>query len=582
MTATTGVRVGIAGAVLALVAGLGSATTAWAAPAPVVHDTPITFDGGHIDAFNIALNPDNSARLTLKEDVTGSQVLHTPESVELYVKPAAWVTGAPASFLPPGVPSDFYLLPLTQDQNLIWPGWDSGGVGSVYGSDADVDINVTAVDGPGDVYLWTQGAFGAPAPLLVEGWQFPGTIHQTQLAHVHANWGFTAPGTYKLKVDAKVASEDGKLNSATQTGTYTFVVAERTELTPQAPSQQDNTVTIPDQRWMAYSDGEGNPLAAGPLTLTKDLTVTAAPAIGFVLPAGATQSWNFSYQEPEPEPEPSAPVAKTDPSIAGTAVVGGVLTAKPGTWSVAGVTFSYQWLRNGAVIPGATQADYKVVSADAGKSLQVEVTATKSGLPSGIATSAAVMAGKKLTKAPVPTVSGAAKVGKTLKVKAGSWAPSKVTLAYQWLRDGQPIAKATKSSYKLVKADAGRKVSVRVTGSKAGYVSVVKTSKAKAVAKVKASVTLSVPSKVAKGKQATVKVSVKAPVSKPIGKVTVTVNGKKVTTALTAAGNGKVSITLPAIQKKGSHKVKASFAPSGETAKSTTKSNTVTKTLKVR
>ncbi|MGC3953201.1 MAG: Ig-like domain-containing protein [Propionicimonas sp.] len=187
-----------------------------------------------------------------------------------------------------------------------------------------------------------------------------------------------------------------------------------------------------------------------------------------------------------------------------------------------------------------------------------------------------------MTKTPTPTVSGTAKVGKTLKVKAGSWAPAKVTLAYQWLRDGAPIAKATKSSYKLAKADAGRKISVRVTGSKTGYVSVAKTSKAKTVAKVKAKIKLSVPSKVAKGKQATAKLTVTGAVANPTGNVTVTVNGKKLSGVLAAAGKGKVSIALPAIGKKGSYKVKASFSPTGETAVSTSKSSTVSKKLKVR
>lgn len=280
--------------------------------------------------------------------------------------------------------------------------------------------------------------------------------------------------------------------------------------------------------------------------------------------------------------EPAAPVANVLPSMTGVPAVGKTLTAKPGTWSVDGLSFSYQWLRNGSAIPGATKAAYKVVSADAGKNLAVRVTASKPGLPDGVATSATVKAGKALTSTPTPKLTGTAKVGKTLKAKAGSWKPAKVALKYQWLRDGKPISKATKASYKLVKADAGRKLTVQVTGSKSGYASVVKTSKAKSVAKVKASVKLSVPAKVARGKQATAKVTVTAPVGNPTGTVKVTVNGRTVTAKLTAAGKGKVSVKLPAINKKGSYKVKASFTPTGDTKNSTSKSSTVSKTLKVR
>ncbi|MGC3953192.1 MAG: Ig-like domain repeat protein [Propionicimonas sp.] len=338
-----------------------------------------------------------------------------------------------------------------------------------------------------------------------------------------------------------------------------------------------STVTVLDE--------DGTKVANLPIARANHASVDGQGNAYVVDKAAGNQVWKISVVEkpdPEPEPEPVAPVAKVNPSISGTPVVGGTLTAKPGTWTVAGLSFGYQWLRDGAVISGATKATYLVASVDAGKNLQVRVTASKTGLPNGTATSAAIKAGKALTKTPTPTISGTAKVGKTLKVKAGSWAPSKVTLAYQWLRDGAPIAKATKTSYKLTKADAGRRISVRVTGSKTGYVSVAKTSKAKTVAKVKATVKLSVPSKVAKGKQATVKVTVTGAVSKPTGKVTVTVNGKKVTSVLTAAGNGKVSVKLPALKKKGSYKVKASFSPTGETAVSTSKSSTVSKKLKVK
>ncbi|MDF1487708.1 hypothetical protein [Tessaracoccus caeni] len=82
---------------------------------------------------------------------------------------------------------------------------------------------------------------------------------------------------------------------------------------------------------------------------------------------------------------------------------------------------------------------------------------------------------------PAPTISGTAKVGKTLTASPGSWKPSGATFGYQWLRDGKAIKGATKSTYKLGSADAGRSISVKVTGKKAGYSSVSKTSSAKKI-----------------------------------------------------------------------------------------------------
>ncbi|MDF1487427.1 Ig-like domain repeat protein [Tessaracoccus caeni] len=182
-----------------------------------------------------------------------------------------------------------------------------------------------------------------------------------------------------------------------------------------------------------------------------------------------------------------------------------------------------------------------------------------------------------------PKITGSAKVGKTLKVdsKSVAWTPAKVTLKYQWLRDGKSISGATKSSYKVTKSDAGKKLSVKVTGSKSGYKTVSKTSKTVSVAKVASSVKVSVPSLVAKGKQATIKVSISAATSKPTGTVTVKVNGKTVKKTVSSSAKGKVSVKLPKISKKGSYKVSVSFKPSGSTAKSTAASKSVTKTLKV-
>jgi bacillolysin len=75
-----------------------------------------------------------------------------------------------------------------------------------------------------------------------------------------------------------------------------------------------------------------------------------------------------------------------------------------------------------------------------------------------------------------PTISGKAVVGKKLTAKSGTWTPTGVTFTYQWLRNGAPIAGATGSTYKLKNKDKGKKISVRVTGAKAGFTSASATS----------------------------------------------------------------------------------------------------------
>ncbi len=77
------------------------------------------------------------------------------------------------------------------------------------------------------------------------------------------------------------------------------------------------------------------------------------------------------------------------PTISGKAATGQTLTAVPGTWQ-SGVTLSYQWLRNGATITGATTPTFLVVAGDVGQKLTVAVTGSLTGYTSATETSGAV------------------------------------------------------------------------------------------------------------------------------------------------------------------------------------------------
>jgi hypothetical protein len=75
----------------------------------------------------------------------------------------------------------------------------------------------------------------------------------------------------------------------------------------------------------------------------------------------------------------------TQPTIAGTARVGGALTIDPGTWSSSGTSYAYAWLLcnpNGrlcAPVTGATSISYRPSPEDAGHTLVGQVTATAGG-----------------------------------------------------------------------------------------------------------------------------------------------------------------------------------------------------------
>ncbi len=82
---------------------------------------------------------------------------------------------------------------------------------------------------------------------------------------------------------------------------------------------------------------------------------------------------------------------------------------------------------------------------------------------------------KKSLQAAKPTITGTKKVGYKLTAKPGKWT-SKTKFKYQWYRNGKAIKGATSKTYTLKSADAGKRMTVKVTGSKSGYCSKAKLS----------------------------------------------------------------------------------------------------------
>ncbi|SDP34578.1 Ricin-type beta-trefoil lectin domain-like [Nakamurella panacisegetis] len=68
-----------------------------------------------------------------------------------------------------------------------------------------------------------------------------------------------------------------------------------------------------------------------------------------------------------------------------------------------------------------------------------------------------------------PDISGDPVVGVTLTADPGTWAPSDVSLSYQWLSSGAAVSGATGSTYTPTTSDIGNQVSVQVTATKDGY-----------------------------------------------------------------------------------------------------------------
>lgn len=76
------------------------------------------------------------------------------------------------------------------------------------------------------------------------------------------------------------------------------------------------------------------------------------------------------------------------PVVYGAAVVGSTLWVDEGVWSPIPSTYTYQWLRDGATISGATTSYFALTSTDLGRKLSVRVTGSEPGYTDASATSA--------------------------------------------------------------------------------------------------------------------------------------------------------------------------------------------------
>jgi phosphotransferase system IIA component len=163
------------------------------------------------------------------------------------------------------------------------------------------------------------------------------------------------------------------------------------------------------------------------------------------------------------------------PTISGTAKVGRPLTAASSAWTT-GAAFTYQWFGNGTAITGATKATFSPAAAQLGQTLSVKVTGTLAGYTSQSRTSVLTSAVVKGTlTAATPTISGTAKVGRTLTAASSAWTTG-AAFTYQWFGNGTAIAGATKATFSPAAAQLGQTLSVKVTGTLAGYTSQSRTS----------------------------------------------------------------------------------------------------------
>ncbi|WP_285100588.1 hypothetical protein [Promicromonospora sp. MEB111] len=172
-------------------------------------------------------------------------------------------------------------------------------------------------------------------------------------------------------------------------------------------------------------------------------------------------------------------LAAGTPTVSGTVKVASKLTARPGTWPE-GTSLAYQWKISGTTV--ATTTTFTPQAAHAGKTLRLVVTGTKAGYAPKTAYSAFSTVAKASFVTTTPKINGTVKVGGLVGATTGHFSPT-ATLKYQWKANGSSISGATSRTYTIPSRLHGDKLTVTVTGSKAGYTTKSLTSAAAVVSK---------------------------------------------------------------------------------------------------
>ena len=164
------------------------------------------------------------------------------------------------------------------------------------------------------------------------------------------------------------------------------------------------------------------------------------------------------------------PIITGNRSVNHTVSVGQLLTATPGAYSVTGLSYGYNWLRNETPIAGATASTYSLVTADVGASITVSVTAMRAGYTEDTLVStgfegivpAAVL---RRTVALAPTFSAG-----VYTARPGTWTPTGATFTYQWLSyNGDSVVDDIRTATYPNPADSSLRIVLLTTAHKAGY-----------------------------------------------------------------------------------------------------------------
>jgi len=259
---------------------------------------PIALTSGHIDLFEVTYDAAlGGLRLSVKDDTKlydSAVQYRDPTGVAVYVDEAlaaadvTGVAGSPLDFLTVGgTVSTIYLLPQTQNMQLPWPGWSTERLagtlpeGIALSGDPDLPIHLDlAIEGPGEVFTWQSGSFGAVINTYVDTVDPAADVIPIGVnKHVHTNWAFTAPGDYDVTATPTATTTAGDTISGPSV-VYRFRIGPAAAAAPEAiaPPTVVGTGAVGEPLTAAQGEWLPQPQAASYRWLREGVAIEGATA----------------------------------------------------------------------------------------------------------------------------------------------------------------------------------------------------------------------------------------------------------------------------------------------------------------
>ena len=280
-------------------------------PASSLLSDPVEIARGHLDVRLTQATGENGTTygLAVKDDsLTNARtsVLRTLGSTTLAVAPNARFV-RPASLSDPSydvlgpVGAATYVLPETQNSDIVWPGLSTEGIDyAALPEGADLTLHLAQAPAGARVAFFQGGTFGAGAKVHFDSTKGDGVVHTTEATHMHGNWVFSAPGTYRIEVGARSGER-----VLAEPQSFTVIVRGGHHEQP-APTPGDEPVPTPSPGPAPTPEPEPTPAPAP--------TVDPAPA-----PAPTTDPAPAPTADPAPAPTVDpAPAPTVDPAPAPT------------------------------------------------------------------------------------------------------------------------------------------------------------------------------------------------------------------------------------------------------------------------